>query len=334
MSKTLFRNVILMLWTLLAVVACGGGGGDGGGVASGGTGGTGVSSGTVTGFGSVFVNGVEFDTQTSSVTLDGSSGPDEATDPHRGLKVGMIVKVDGEFDDDGIHGAATEIEYEDNLEGPVDSITSIDATTKRAVVLGQTVILDKNRTNFEKTTFDTLAVGNVIEVSGLTDADRNIRATYVEMKAVSFVSGTTEMEVKGTIKNLDTGAKTFQINALTVNYASADTSDLSGGIPANDQLVEVKGTSFGAGGELIATKVEPEDDGLGVADADEAEIEGYVTAFTSSSQFTVGNQPVETTGSTVFEGGMAGDIAMGRKLEVKGSLVGGILTATKIEFED
>ena len=333
MNMTLFRNAFLMLGALLAVVACGGGGG-GGSVASGGTGGTGVSSGTVTGFGSVFVNGVEFDTQTGSVTLDGSSGPDEATDSHRGLKVGMVVKVDGEFDDDGIHGAATEIEYEDNLEGPVDSITDIDATTKQAVVLGQTVILDKNRTNFEKTTFDTLVVGNVIEVSGLTDADGNIRATYVEMKAVSFVSGTTEMEVKGTIKSLDTGAKTFQINALTVNYASADTGDLSGGIPANGQFVEVKGTSFGAGGELIATKVEPEDDGLGVADADEAEIEGYVTAFTSSSQFTVGNQPVETTGSTVFEGGMAGDIAVGRKLEVEGSLGGGILTATKIEFED
>ena len=37
------------------IVACGGGGG--GSVAGGGIGGTGITSGTVTGFGSVFVNG-------------------------------------------------------------------------------------------------------------------------------------------------------------------------------------------------------------------------------------------------------------------------------------
>lgn len=325
MNRTVFRNLIMTAWVLMAVAGCGGGGGS---VASGGTGGTGISAGTVTGFGSVFVNGVEFSTTTSTVELDGASGPDEATDPHRGLKVGMVVKVDGEFDDDDIHGTAAEITYKDNLEGPVDSITVIDATTKQAVVMGQTVILDKNQTHFENTTFDTLAVGNVIEVSGLLDDTGQIRATFVEKKADSFVPGT-EIEVKGTIQNLDSVAKTFQINALTVDYASATV--LPSGGPANGQYVEVKGTGY-TGGTLTATKAEIDDDTLGAMDAGKVEIEGFVTEVTSPTQFTVGIQAVQTTGSTVFENGTSSDIAVGRKMEVEGPLAGGVLTATKVSF--
>jgi len=317
--------MIMTPCVLLAIASCGGGGGS---VASGGTGGTGISAGAVTGFGSVFVNGVEFSTTSSSVELDGVSGPDESTDPHRGLKVGMVVKVDGEFDDDDIHGTAAEIEYKDNLEGPVDSITAIDTTTKQAVVLGQTVILDVNQTHFENTTFDTLAVGNVIEVSGLLDDAGQIQATFVEKKADSFIPGT-EIEVKGTIKNLDNVAKTFQINALTVDYASA--TELPSGGPANDQYVEVKGTNY-SGGTLTATKIELDDDTLGAMDAGKVEMEGYINVVTSQTQFTVGTQAVQTTGSTVFENGTASDIAMGRKVEVEGPLAGGVLTATKVSF--
>ena len=103
MNWTLLRNMIMTPCVLLAIASCGGGGGS---VASGGTGGTGISAGTVTGFGSVFVNGVEFSTTTSSVELDGASGPDEATDPHRGLMVGMVVEVEGTFDDNGTTGTA------------------------------------------------------------------------------------------------------------------------------------------------------------------------------------------------------------------------------------
>jgi hypothetical protein len=41
---------------------------------------------------------------------------------------------------------------------------------------------------------------------------------------------------------------------------------------------------------------------------------------------------VQTTVYTVFEGGVAGDIALGKEVEVDGALSGGILTATKVSF--
>ena len=52
------RNLLAGLIIGMALASCGGGGGQ---VAEGGIGGTGISTGTVTGFGSVYVNGVKYD---------------------------------------------------------------------------------------------------------------------------------------------------------------------------------------------------------------------------------------------------------------------------------
>ena len=54
--------------------ACGGGGGGGVGVADGGIRGTGSSVGPVSGFGSVFVNGVKFETDGRVSSDDGGTG--------------------------------------------------------------------------------------------------------------------------------------------------------------------------------------------------------------------------------------------------------------------
>jgi hypothetical protein len=332
-NSTLFRILVLLAWMLVAVTSCkygmGGGYGMGNsGITNGGTASTGMSSGTVTGFGSVFVNGVEFNTASSTVMLNGSPGPDETMDPHRGLMVGMVVEVQGMFDSNGTTGTATSITFKDNLAGPVSGITSISATTIQAMVLGQTVIID-TQTAFEGTTFATLAVGNVIEVSGLPDNTGSIHATFIELKAASFVPGM-EIEVKGTIGNLNASVKTFQINALTIDYGSV--MNLPTGVPANGQFVEVRGTSFATADELIADRVELDDNTLGVMDANEAQLQGLVTAMISPSHFTVSVQSVQTTVYTVFEGGVAGDIALGKEVEVDGALSGGILTATKVSF--
>ncbi|MCU7855552.1 MAG: hypothetical protein KZQ79_07650, partial [Candidatus Thiodiazotropha sp. (ex Lucinoma borealis)] len=67
---------LLISATTAALIAtlysCGGGGGSQ--VADGGIGGTGVSMGRVTGFGSIFVNGIEFETDNASFTVNDVSG--------------------------------------------------------------------------------------------------------------------------------------------------------------------------------------------------------------------------------------------------------------------
>jgi hypothetical protein len=84
-------------------------------------------------------------------------------------------------------------------------------------------------------------------------------------------------------------------------------------------------------GTLTASKVEPEGVRGNVA---RIEVEGFVTAFASTSSFTVGNQPVVTTAGTAFQGGLASEIVLGAKLEVEGSLSNGVLTATKVSFRE
>jgi hypothetical protein len=124
------------------------------------------------------------------------------------------------------------------------------------------------------------------------------------------------------------------VGALNVSLsAGAITNDMPGGA-WNGLQVEIKGTACASNPvctTLTASKVEPE----GVTgDVAKIEVEGFVTALTSSSDFTIGSQRVVTTGGTVFQGGLQSEIAFGGKLEAEGALSGGILTATKVSFRE
>ena len=140
-----------------------------------------------------------------------------------------------------------------------------------------------------------------------------------------------EVEVTGYAVNLEPVLQSFEINGLTVNYSSADTSGLPGGMPAEGLFVEVQGTLDAIGDEMVASKIQPGDE-LDAVDAAEIEVTGFVTDFFSSSEFTVGNQPVQTGEDTLFVDGTQADVALGVKLEAEGTLVDGVLLAIEIEF--
>jgi Domain of unknown function (DUF5666) len=311
------RFALLAAAAALLITGCGGG--------TGGTGATGsapaTSFGTITDFGSVFVNGVEFSTSGAIITLDGTPVTQNE------LRRGMVVTVSGSRS--GSSGNATRIEVDDAVKGFVEA----KADANHWTVMGQTVLVD-DQTRFENGIVP--ASDDFAEVHGLVNADGVIAAGFIEKKnGPPFPA----FEVKGFVKNHNDIAKTFQIGALTVNYAAANINDMPN--PANSWnglLVEAKGTTCAGTppttpcGTLNADKVEPS--GPQMQNAPEFEIEGFVTSLTSTSDFVVGAQRVVTTGTTRFEGGTADDIAVGVKLEVEGVLAGGILTATKVEFKD
>src|SRR5712675_2003233 len=309
MKTSLFGPILF--GTLLALASCGGG--------TSGTGGSGVTStGTITAFGSVFVNGVEFSTSGATIVLDGNPAAES------NLRVGMVVTVSGSRS--GSSGSATRIEVDDALKGFVEAKPDANHWT----VMGQTVLVD-DRTRFENDALP--GVGDFAEVRGLVVADGTISGGFIEKKNAPFPV----FEVKGFVKNQDDTAKTFQVGTLTVNYNGALINDMPNpaGNAWNGLLVEAKGNTCAATpvcGTLTASKVEP--NGPQMREAAEFEIEGFVTSLTSTSDFVVGNQRVVTTGSTRFEGGVASDIAVGVKLEVEGVLAGGVLTASKVEFGD
>ncbi|HED16960.1 MAG TPA: hypothetical protein ENI64_09150, partial [Gammaproteobacteria bacterium] len=108
------RSIFLALAVLAVTILSSCGGGGGGTFA--GIGGTGItSSGSITGIGSIYVNGVEYNVDSAAITVNGnvSSTPAE-------LKVGMVVTVTGTLDSAGsTTGTANTVVYDNEIQGPV-----------------------------------------------------------------------------------------------------------------------------------------------------------------------------------------------------------------------
>ena len=313
----------------LTVVACGPSGT--GGLA--GIGGSGyVSSGSVTGFGSVFVNGVEFETDSATFDVDGVSGTQDD------LAIGMIVRVSGSINDDGVTGTATSISFDDEIQGPVSLLSAPDADgIKRSFsVLDTTVIIDSGSTTFDVSgdlpastvfDFDTIANDNNVEVSGFFDSNGDIQATRVELKEIVFVDNVSTIEVKGIISDLS--GTDFKLGSVLVDASNAAIEDLPNGL-INDQLVEVEGTYDTASNTISATEVEGEDDS--VDDTDEFELEGLVSGYTDiNSIFKIGSISVDASNATLEPTTLS--LANDLRIEAEGAIVDGVLIATEIELE-
>lgn len=300
------------------LVACGGGGGGGGGTTTT----SGVSVGQMTS-GSIIVNGIRFDDNGASIEIENDSTPSRGE-----LRDGMIVEVTGSFNSDDATGTATRVRFEDTLEGPVSGITAPNANNIRTFsILGQQVRAEQGVTLFDNAvgavTFATLADGQVLEVSGLPDANGVIQATFIQLKPAGGV-----FEVKGTVDAI-ISPTSFTINGLTVTHNGVT---IAGTLAAN-VLVEVKGTQFDpATTTLIATSVEVNPDDL--PDAAKVEVEGFLSALSiANGTFMINGQLVDYSGAQ-FLGGIEADLAEGLKVEAEGPIVGGVLAAVKIKFKE
>jgi len=333
--KSLFpKRLVLALLFCLLLTSCKGGGGSM--TAGGGIDGTGImSAGVVSAFGSIVVNGTEFDTSKAAIIINGEEVGIGDDFVQGNLEIGMVVTVEGRIKEDE-SAVADRVIYSSNVAGPVESVSGIDPDTndKEIVVLGQTVVVNfitKFRPD-DTYGFDIIAPNDVVEVSGYRDFDGKIRATYIEDITDPNI---TVYGVTGFVESLDDPTpNTFMINGLTVDYSLIHPDDLPDNFN-NDLFVEVEGELDDTSGELIATAIELADE-LGGGDGDELEIMGFVTEIISENdiiEFKVGNQVVHVDPeSAEFVDGFPDDIVLGVKLEAEGSLEGGILSAWEIEF--
>lgn len=329
------KTTVVAVLAVLGLSACGGGGSGGGTTAP--TARTAKATGVITGFGSVYVNGVEYETSGASYTLDGDAGSGD-----QDLAVGMVVTVTGTVNADGTTGTATAIDFNDEVEGVV---TANNLAAGGALeVMGQSVTVTAT-TRFESRVAGQAApadivAGNVIEVSGHSDGNGNVVATRIEVKAAdidSYAEG--RLEVKGTVANVDANLKTFTVGSLTVDYSGATHEEM----PAlesdwNGVYIEVKTNQGLVGGVMLATKVEPEGDGeldFDGEDGDEIKAQGVITAVTSATEFTLNGRPVRIGSGDDGEDAVTVSVAdVGRYAKVEGSLdASGTLVAEEVEFE-
>jgi len=304
---------------LIVLAACGGGGGGGSDDDGGDAAPQSFSTGKISGFGSIIVNGVRFDDSQATVLDD--DGEARGRDD---LGLGMVVEVEGGAVQNQA-GSASRIVMRSEIKGPVEAV---DAAAGALTVLGQHVLVG-SQTAFEGLAggLAALQVGDTVEVYAFFDAKAGVyTATRIEAE-----SGADRYKLRGAVSGLDTTARTFRIGDALIDYSQVE----AGRLPAlaDGALVRVKLQTARVGGAWVATKI---DGGVReVAERAETEAEGYVSDFASLASFRVNGLEVDASGASVeFEHGTAADVANGVRVEAEGEVSGGVLIARKLEIKD
>lgn len=261
-----------------------------------GTGGTGLFvQGSISGFGSVIVNGIRFDDTAAAVKLDGL--PAIAQD----LRLGMVVDLQGSRGADLTLGVANVIEVWSIAQGVVSQVQG-----SQFQVAGMLVQADAATCFDGIASVAALANGMRVAVWGLqAGAD----ASSWTATRVALVSATPLVST-----GIVTAARTLNGFALTGQNAAS---------LATGQLVRVQGGSSGSSLTVDSFKV------LGLQNYQgECEMEGLVTALLPGSRFMLGN--VEVDASSAGLATALARLTVGQRVEVEGLWVGGVLKANEL----
>jgi hypothetical protein len=289
--------------------------------------GTMTTSGTVTGFGSVIVDGVRIDDRNVVAGVE----QEDSSVVNAELKIGQHVDVE--------HDAnllATMVRITSELKGSVDSVSTTAGTLS---ILGQTVAINTVVANGPLTVFEApytsladIKAGDTIEVHGLIKVDAtgtsSLQATRIEKAAVAAFS-----RVRGDITDLSTTASTFKVGTLLVSYAGATVkpsaaalangADVVVSIPANKTFT---GAAVNAAVVKVKNRHEENQD-------KEGKLGGPITKFDAAGKtFTVDGVKVDAS-KAVFEQSNRtfADLSEGVYVRVKGSYsADGSLVATTI----
>jgi hypothetical protein len=331
MSYSIMKPCLLAVFLSSAglLTACGGGGGSGS-VASPNSSPT-TSAGTISGLGSVILNGIRYETIGASV-LD--------ADDNRVIQspfgLGMTVSIET------LPSSATTARTIHVQSGIQGGTSAVNSTTKTLNVSGLPVFTDA-------TTFIVNDAGTVgsfadlpnsqVEVYGLPQSDGTFKATRIEIKAIApFV------QLVGVVSNLNTANSTLTLgnssNTVTVSYASATAP---AGL-ANGTVVSVHTLATATASSYAAS-------GLYLRSTNLATFNQYATHYAGTSR--VGNEANELYGmvssltptvagctlqvqgipTSLASAALCTSIQNGDYVEVKGLLRNGMLAASRLEFK-
>lgn len=322
-------SLIAAACAALALTACGGGGGTTATATAPSLLGTSAVSGTVTGFGSVIVDGVRIDDSSVAATVETEDDSVRRAE----IKIGQHVEVEH----DGNH-VASAIRITSELEGMV---TAVDTAAGSISVLGQTALINTDPAAGPVTVFETpyqsvadVKVNDAVEIHGLLKLDAagksTLQATRVEKKNSANAN-----RVKGTVSALSATAKTFKIGDLLVSYANANITPTSRTLADGAEVlvwIPLNATSTGAA--INATKVKIRDR-KGQSQEKEAKLGGAVSKLDASAKtFAVDGVKVDASQATIDQSGKSfADIKEGSYVRAKGAyLVDGTLQAKTISL--
>ncbi len=331
MPAPLFRHALAT--TVLAcaawLTACGGGSttaSNGSGIGSGGTGS--YTTGSISGFGSIIVNGVRYDNSSvGTVSLDGDSSP--------ALALGMVVTVSGGDTSTSSAGQtvaraeSVQVGYE--LLGPLPQ-ANVNVSSSTITLLGQTVKVTADTFYDDSNTQGLSGLGGndceLVKVYGFP-ADSGYTATRVECLAQStFNAYNDEREtyrVRGKVTAVSGSSVTINSQAYTLGVGV--------NAPTVGSFVRLRLAPTGATSPWTVQRLSSETRSFG--ERREGRAEGLIAHLGGNStagSFDINGVPVQFASSTRRDPSNL-NLANGTRVEVEGSLQNGVLVASKISLE-
>jgi len=265
--------------------SCGGGAGALVGlIAEVGTGGTGLAIGTITGLGSVIIDGNRYSDTSASYDVIGDSNG--ATPLSRILvKIGQQAEVETDAG-----GNATAVHIYPEVIGVVSATTP---TTNTITVAGVRVVANASDPTLPITVyggytqFSGIQVNDRVEVHGLPKTDSAgpyVAATRIELKP-STCPGGCAVRVTGTLSQLT--ASSFTLggpNGLSVSYGGSTAITPAGQNLANGERVSVFSSTPVVGSSLTATAIKIRKLNTAVANL---RLSGAIGNYTSNASFTL-----------------------------------------------
>ena len=328
---TLKKTLLAAACCSLLLTGCGGGGGTTSAPASSssasGAAGQPTVAGTVTGFGSVIVDGVRIDNHAAASGKeleDGSIKPVE-------LKLGHHVEIqhDGSL-------VASQIRVESEVEGPV---AAVNAAAGTLVIVNQSVTVNTDATFGPVTVFGApytkladIKVADNVEVHALLKTDSagkvTLQATRIDQRVAENVD-----RVKGVVAELSATAHTFKLGTLVVDFSDAKLLP-AGLVLANGTEVRVA-LAAGAARDATTAKalVVKARDRKAESEGKEAEVGGAISSVDPVAKtVTVNGVTVDFSAASFNQTGRGiSDLKSGTYIVVKGAYVtGGTLKASTI----
>ena len=259
----------------------------------------------------------------NGVTVDASA----VSNFPAGVAVGVPVEVKGRLDNGVLVARKVEVEDDEDREFEIKgNIAALDTTAQTFQIRG--MLIDYSNAIFDNGSASNLSADVRVEIKGQLNASGTVvQATKVEFKGLDDRGSSGSFEVKGAVEGLNTSTNTFVVRGITVSYSTARFDDGVAADLSNGDVVEVKGTVVV--GVLQATEVDFEDGNRSY------EIKGNISALDTAASTFVVNSVTVSYASASFEDGTAANLRVGARVEVKGSAVNnGVVTASKVEFED
>ena len=289
-AKTILR--LLGVAVSLMLASCGGGSlvaTTGGGV---GTGGTGISLGTVTGFGSLVVDGTPYNSATPQY-FAGDDQTAQALAPSSSVTLGSRLQITLDS-----QGNPTVVLVEPELMGPVSGLTASGFTVNGVAVRTNTDPALGPVTYYSGlSSFNGLTNGMQVEVHGAFGVDANgqgdVQASLIEqLPATNPVT-----RITGVVNQWNPAQGSFQIGAETIMVAPGATVLPSGMALADGELVNVwsnqplgnGGLAVSAGAIRIRTLK---------GQSGSAQIGGLVSAL-NGTRFAVSGLPVDASAAAL-----------------------------------